>query len=57
LATANGDATGLSLSTNSGQVYTIEGGQLHIYNSQGSPITSEYNTDIVGQGSDVLYID
>jgi DNA-binding beta-propeller fold protein YncE len=52
-----GDATGISLSGNSGEVYTIEGGQLFIYNQSGQPLTSQYNTDIKGQGSDVLYID
>ena len=57
LANANGDATGISLQVNTGEVYTIEGGQLYIYNQQGQPITSYYSTDIIGQGSDVLYID
>jgi hypothetical protein len=57
LANANGNATGISLSVNSGEVYTIEGGELYIYEQNGSPVTSQYNTDIKGQGSDVLYID
>ena len=57
LANANNNATGISLQVNSGEVYTIEGGQLYIYNQQGQPITSYYSTDILGQGSDVLYID
>jgi hypothetical protein len=57
LPNANGDATGISLSVNSGEVYTIEGGQLYIYKQNGSPVTSQYTTDIKGQGSDVLYID
>ena len=58
LANANGDATGISLMFNSGQVYTIEGGELYIYNQNGTQfIQQNYNTDIKGQGSDVLYID
>jgi hypothetical protein len=57
LATANGDATGVSLQSNSGQVYTIEGGQFLMYDQKGNTITSEYNTDVKGQASDVLYID
>jgi hypothetical protein len=58
LPTANGDATGISLSVNSGEVYTIEGGQLYIYEQNGTPHPSQYySTDIKGQGSDVLYID
>jgi hypothetical protein len=57
LAAANGDATGISYQPNTGQLFTIEGGQLYIYTQQGTPINSEYTTDIKGQGSDVLYID
>ncbi len=57
LPTAKGDATGISLSVNRGQVYTIEGGDLFIYDQKGNPITSEYTTHIPGQASDVLYID
>ncbi len=56
LPSASGGATGISLQANSGEVYTIEGGQLFIYNQSGSSITSQYNTDIKGQGWDVLYI-
>jgi len=57
LAIANGSATGISLSVNSGETYTIEGGGLFIYDKNANPVTSEYNTDIRGQASDVLYID
>jgi hypothetical protein len=58
LANANGDATGITLVVNSGEVYTIEGGELYIYNQNGTQIIQQnYNTDIKGQGSDVLYID
>jgi hypothetical protein len=57
LANANGDATGISLAVNRGEVYTIEGGELFIYDQKGTPVVSQYNTDIHGQGSDVLYID
>jgi hypothetical protein len=56
LPTAKGDATGISLSTNSGEVYTIEGGELFLYNQKANPITSQYNTDVRGQAYDVLYI-
>ena len=56
LSTAKGDGTGVSLSANSGEVYTIEGGEFFIYNQSGNPISSEYNTDIKGQAYDVLYI-
>jgi uncharacterized lipoprotein NlpE involved in copper resistance len=56
LATARGDATGISLAVNSGEVYTIEGGVLYIYDQKANPITSQYNTDVKGQASDVLYI-
>jgi hypothetical protein len=58
LANAYGDATGISLAVNSGEVYTIEGGELYIYTQKGTQIIPQYyNTDIHGQGSDVLYID
>jgi hypothetical protein len=57
LPIANGDATGITLNSNSGEVYTIEGGQLYIYDQSANVINSQYNTDIKGQGSDVLYID
>lgn len=57
LSTANGNGTGISLSVNSGEVYTIEGGEFFIYDQQGNPISSQYNTDIKGQAYDVLYID
>jgi hypothetical protein len=56
LPNAYGDATGIAYQPNSGQVFTIEGGQLYIYTQQGQQLTSEYNTDIKGQGSDVIYI-
>ncbi len=51
-----GGATGISLQANSGEIYTIEGGQLYIYDQHGNSIISQYNTDIKGQGWDVLYI-
>ncbi len=57
LSTANGNGTGISLSVNSGEVYTIEGGEFFIYDQHGNPISSQYNTDIKGQAYDVLYID
>ncbi len=57
LPNARGAATGISLQANSGEVYTIEGGQLFIYDQSGNSITSQYSTDIKGQGWDVLYID
>jgi hypothetical protein len=57
LAIANNDATGIAYQPNTGQIYTIEGGQLFIYTQAGNVINSQYNTDIKGQGSDVLYID
>jgi YVTN family beta-propeller protein len=57
LPTAKGDATGITLNSNSGEVYTIEGGQLYIYDQKANPINSYYNTDVRGQGYDVLYID
>jgi len=57
LPNANGDATGIALQINSGEIYTIEGSQLHIYDKDGNSITSQYNTDVKGQPWDVLYID
>ena len=58
LANPYGNGTGVSLQTNSGEVYTIEGGQLYIYTQSGTRIIpSTYSTDIKGQGYDVLYID
>jgi hypothetical protein len=57
LATAQGDATGISLQKNSGDVYTIEGGYFYMYDQSGNTVTSEYNTDIKGQTVDVIYID
>jgi hypothetical protein len=57
LANARGDATGVSLAGNSGKVYTVEGGELYIYDQKGNPYTSTYPTDVKGQASDVLYID
>jgi hypothetical protein len=57
LAAAKGDATGITLNTNTGEIYTIEGGGLNIYTQKGVTITSQYNTDIKGQAFDVLYID
>jgi hypothetical protein len=56
LSAANGNGTGISLSVNSGEVYTIEGGEFFIYDQHGNPISSQYNTDIKGQVYDVLYI-
>ncbi len=57
LPNANGGATGIAFQSNSGEIYTIEGGELYIYNQSGNSITSQYTTDIKGQGWDVLYID
>jgi hypothetical protein len=57
LATANGDATGITLCTNRNEVYTIEGGLFYFYNESGKPLTSQYQTDVKGQAFDVLYID
>jgi DNA-binding beta-propeller fold protein YncE len=57
LPLANGDATGISLAKNTGEVYTIEGGELVIYDKNIKPVVSQYQTDIKGQASDVLYID
>ena len=60
LANANGNATGIALIAIRGDstddVYTIEGGELFIYDQLGNPVTSEFSTDIKGQASDVLYI-
>ena len=53
---AKGDATGITLAVNSGDVYTIEGGELYMYTQAGATITSQYNTDVKGQAYDVLYI-
>ena len=36
---------------------TIEGQELQIYNQKGTPIVSQYPTDIKGQAFDVLFID
>jgi len=57
LSNARGDATGVSLQSNSSKVYTIEGGELYIYTQNGSVFTSEYTTDVKGQAYDVMYID
>jgi hypothetical protein len=57
LATANGDATGISLASNSGLVYTIEGGYLKIYDQKGNPVISQFPTNLNGQANDILYID
>ena len=56
LSLPKGDATGITLNLNSGEVYTIEGQELQIYDQKANPIISEYNTDVHGQGYDVLYI-
>ena len=60
LPIAKGNATGISLAAIKGDstddVYTLEGGELFIYDQQGNPVTSEFATDIRGQGSDVIYI-
>jgi len=57
LPIARGNATGIALQPNTGETYTIEGGQLYIYDKNLNPVTSQYNTDIRGQGYDVMYID
>jgi hypothetical protein len=58
LPTAKGDATGISLTANSGDIYTIEGGELNLYDKKTNPIPPSVNaTDIKGQAFDVLYID
>ncbi len=55
-----GSATGVSLAAIKGDstddVYTIEGGELFIYDQQGNPVKSEFTTDIRGEASDVSYI-
>ena len=55
-----GSATGVSLAAIKGDstddVYTIEGGELQIYDQQGNPVTSEFSTDIRGEASDIEYI-
>lgn len=56
LPTAHGDATGISLVENTGDIYTIEGGELFIYDKNAKPVISESNTDVRGQAFDVLYI-
>jgi hypothetical protein len=57
LPIANGDATGITLVANDGFVYTVEGGELFIYDNNLNVFISQYNTDIKGQAFDVLYID
>jgi len=58
LPTAKGDATGISLTVNSGEIYTIEGGELYLYDKNAKPIPPSVNpTDVKGQAFDVLYID
>lgn len=57
LPLAHGDATGITYIGNSGDVYTIEGPELYIYDKNLNPVVSQYPTDIKGQASDVLYID
>jgi DNA-binding beta-propeller fold protein YncE len=54
---ANGDATGITFVANDGFIYTIEGGELFIYDNNLNVFISQYNTDIKGQAFDVLYID
>ena len=49
LPSANGDATGIALQPNSGEIYTIEGSQFYIYDQSGNSITSTYNTDVKGR--------
>ncbi len=60
LPIAKGNATGISLAAIKGDstddVYTIEGGELSVYDQQGNPVISEFTTDIRGQGVDVIYI-
>ncbi len=53
---AHGNATGITLAANTGDVYTIEGGEFYMYSQAGATITSQYNTDVKGQAYDVLYI-
>ena len=60
LPIAKGSATGISLAAikadSTDDVYTIEGGELFIYDQLGNPVISEFTTDIKGQGVDVIYI-
>jgi DNA-binding beta-propeller fold protein YncE len=61
LPTANGDATGISLTAvhanSKDDVYTIEGGELFIYDQQGTLVPpTTFPTDVKGQASDVIYI-
>ena len=60
LANANGSATGISLTAIKGDgsddVYTIEGGELYIYDQQGNTVKSDFSTDIKGEARDVSYI-
>jgi hypothetical protein len=60
LANTNGNATGISLAAIKGDstddVYTIEGGELYIYDQQGNPVKSDFATDIKGEARDVTYI-
>jgi hypothetical protein len=56
LPIAHGDATGISLSQNSGETYTIEGFELFIYDKNANPFISENPTDVKGEAYDVLYI-
>jgi hypothetical protein len=53
---AKGNATGITLAANSGEVYTIEGGQFYMYTQSGATVISQYTTDVKGQAYDVLYI-
>lgn len=57
LSTANGNATGITQCTNTGDVYTVEGGEFYFYNTSGTALTSEYQVNVTGQITDVLYID
>jgi hypothetical protein len=59
-ATPNGDATGISLMVNSGDVYTIENKKLYIYDQSGNPVLcdgAQCPITGVNTGWDVLYID
>jgi len=56
LPIANGDATGMTLATNNGFIYTVEGGELFIYDNNLNVYISQYNTDVKGQAFDILYI-
>ena len=55
-----GNATGIALIAIKGDstddVYTIEGGELLIYDQLGNPVTSEFAIDIRGEANDVEYI-